>query len=633
MTHVLDADVRVGTELAGYRIEALLGRGGMGVVYLAEDLGLERKVALKLIAPQYGEDERFRVRFLAESRLAASIDHSHIIPVYEAGEAEGLLFIAMRYVEGTDLRTRLEEHGRLSPESAVDIIGQVAAALDAAHQRGLVHRDVKPANILIGREDGREHCYLCDFGLSKGVATDTEPADPSRLTGTAAYVAPEQIASEAVDRRADVYSLGCVLYECLTGEAPFRSPRAVAVLWAHLQEAPPAVSGRNPELPAALDPVLDKALAKLAHDRFGSCAEFVEAAREALGLGLETGAWVRRHAPPLLGVAGLLVLAAVLLGVLLQRGGNVPGLPPIRVDSLVRVDPATNKPTTVIPMGASATGVAVTNDVVWVVSSDQRSVTMIDAKTNTALRTIQADRPTDIAIGEGAAWVVSFVEGTLTKLDGRTGDLRERIDLGPNISATSVAIGEDAAWVVNAAVVGDEYTVIRIGAATGSAVIAIPLRSRPADVAVGAGAVWVAGGGLEPTLSRIDPATNEVVATAALLFAPQDIAVGEGAVWISNRGDDSISRFDPETNRITGTISVGRAPAGISIGGGSVWVTNDLDRTVSRVDPKTDEVVATIDVGSRPDDIAVGADGVWVTVRAQRGTENGGADGSQPDSA
>ena len=218
-------DPRVGTELAGYRIESLLGWGGMSVVYLAEDLRLKRRVALKLLAAGLAEDESFRDRFLRESELAASIDHPNIVPIYEAGTTEDLLFIAMRYVEGRDLRERLQR-GRLDPADAIGILAQVASALDAAHARGLVHRDVKPSNVLLdlgARPDGSDHVYLADFGLTKRVSEETGVGDDGHLLGTIDYVAPEQIAGEEIDGRADVYSLGCVLYECLVGQPPFRA--------------------------------------------------------------------------------------------------------------------------------------------------------------------------------------------------------------------------------------------------------------------------------------------------------------------------------------------------------------------------------------------------------------------------
>ena len=230
-------DPRVGTEVAGYRIESLLGFGGMSVVYLAEDLRLKRKVALKLLAASLAEDESFRDRFLRESELAASIDHPNIVPIYEAGTTDDLLFIAMRYVEGSDLKERLQR-GRLDPGEAIGILAQVASALDAAHARGLVHRDVKPSNVLLdtgARPDGSDHVYLADFGLTKRVSEETGIGEDGHLMGTIDYVAPEQIAGEEIDGRADVYSLGCVLYECLVGQPPFRRDSDTAVVFAHLE--------------------------------------------------------------------------------------------------------------------------------------------------------------------------------------------------------------------------------------------------------------------------------------------------------------------------------------------------------------------------------------------------------------
>ncbi len=276
--HVSD-DPRVGTELAGYRIESLLGVGGMSVVYLAEDLRLKRRVALKLLAASLAEDESFRDRFLRESELAASIDHPSIVPIYEAGSADGRLFIAMRYVEGRDLGERLQG-GRLDPADAIGILGQVASALDAAHARGLVHRDVKPSNVLLdagARPDGSDHVYLADFGLTSTVSDDSD-RDAANLMGTIDYIAPEQIAGEEVDGRADVYSLGCVLYECLVGRPPFGRDSELAVVFAHLEAEPPAPSAERPELPPALDAVIARALAKEPEERHGSCRELVQAA-------------------------------------------------------------------------------------------------------------------------------------------------------------------------------------------------------------------------------------------------------------------------------------------------------------------------------------------------------------------
>ena len=271
-------ELRPGDRLAAYQIEAVVGRGGMGVVYRATDPRLGRRVALKLIAPGLAKDEGFRERFLRESQLAASLDHSNVVPVYEAGESGPHLYIAMRFVDGIDLKTLLTREGPLDPERAVALIGQIADALDAAHARGLVHRDVKPVNILVTDESGREHCYLSDFGLSRTSDHETGHAEPTHLSGTIAYTAPEQITREAVTGRADLYSLACVLYECVAGHPPFERRRPMAVLVAHVQEPPPPL----PHFPA-LDRVLMQALAKVPSERHPTCGDFVRAARSAFG--------------------------------------------------------------------------------------------------------------------------------------------------------------------------------------------------------------------------------------------------------------------------------------------------------------------------------------------------------------
>jgi serine/threonine protein kinase len=260
-------DSRIGTTIAGYRIERLLGRGGMGRVYLAEDTRLGRKVALKLLDPELAEDQRFRDRFTRESRLAASLDHPNVVPIHEAGEADGVLFIAMRYVEGTDLARLIERGGPLSPERTLTIVSQVAAALDAAHRRGLIHRDVKPGNILVGEDD---HTYLTDFGLIKRREQGTALTKTGQFMGSVDYAAPEQIEGRDVDGRADVYSLGCVLYECLTGEPPYPRDSEVAVLYAHLNDPVPRPTDKRPELPAGVDAIVGKAMAKEPEERYGS---------------------------------------------------------------------------------------------------------------------------------------------------------------------------------------------------------------------------------------------------------------------------------------------------------------------------------------------------------------------------
>jgi WD40 repeat protein len=267
-------------EIAGYRIIRPLGEGGMGAVFLAEDPRLGRRVALKVLRSELAGDDVYRKRFLRESKLAATVDHPNIIPIYQADEADGVLYIAMRYVEGVNLSGLIREQGRLDLEPAVWIISQVGSALDAAHDHGLVHRDVKPSNILIAAgHGGLPHAYLADFGLIKRVRSDAHLTGTGQILGTIDYTAPEQIQARAVDPRADIYSLGCVLYQCLTGSVPFPRDQDVAVMWAHLQEQPPSMVAIRTDLPSGLDGVLSRAMAKSPDDRFSTCGEFVAGLR------------------------------------------------------------------------------------------------------------------------------------------------------------------------------------------------------------------------------------------------------------------------------------------------------------------------------------------------------------------
>jgi serine/threonine protein kinase len=273
-----------GREIAGYRIESEIGRGGMAVVYRAHDLRLDRTVALKLLAPELARNDTFRKRFTHESRVAASIDHPHIVPVFEAGEADGVLYIAMRYVAGSDLRHLLDRQGPLPLAQTVRIAGQVASALDAAHEHGLVHRDVKPGNVLVARgtdSDHPEHVYLTDFGLTKKSLSLTGFTSVGQFVGTLDYVAPEQISGRPVDGRCDVYGLACVVHEALAGHPPFRRDDDMALLWAHQYDTPPALTGSRPDLPPAVDAVFTKALAKSPDDRYDSCLALVAALRTA----------------------------------------------------------------------------------------------------------------------------------------------------------------------------------------------------------------------------------------------------------------------------------------------------------------------------------------------------------------
>ncbi len=284
------SQLAIGSQVAGYQIVEQIGRGGMAVVYRAFDSRLDRSVALKILAPELARDAAFRQRFLREMRAAAAVDHPHIVPVFDAGDAEEHLYIAMRYVSGQDMRTLLNRERTLPAIRTAHIVTQVASALDEAHSHGLVHRDVKPGNMLLGRVAGSgqpDHVYLSDFGLSKQSLSQVSITSTGEFLGTLDYMAPEQIESRQVDGRADQYSLACTAYEMLAGEPPFRREQGLAVMWAQLSTPAPPLTAKRPDLPPAVDEVMAKALAKTPADRYRACGDFADALRAACRIRLD----------------------------------------------------------------------------------------------------------------------------------------------------------------------------------------------------------------------------------------------------------------------------------------------------------------------------------------------------------
>jgi hypothetical protein len=274
---------KIGDEFAGYLLEEMIGHGGMSIVYRARHLELERSVALKLLAPDLSDDPAFQERFIRESRLAAGLDHPNVIPIYDAGEQDGVFYIAMRYVPGSNLKALLRRTGPLDPATTISVIGQIASALTTAHEKGLVHRDVKPANVLIvegAGADDSNHVYLSDFGIAKQQTSNVTRT--GMFIGTAEYASPEQIEGKELDGRSDVYSLGCVLYQCLTGNPAYEKDSEVALIYAHLLEPPPSTRSARPELSPAIDDVIAKAMAKNPDDRHASARELAASVRQAL---------------------------------------------------------------------------------------------------------------------------------------------------------------------------------------------------------------------------------------------------------------------------------------------------------------------------------------------------------------
>jgi YVTN family beta-propeller protein len=601
----LRPQLTAGEDLASYRIEGLVGRGGMGEVYRAVDLRLGRPVALKILAPEIADDERFRERFLRESRLAASLDHPNVLPIYEAGDSLGRLFIAMRFVDGTDLRLLLRGSSPLDPEHALALLAPVAGALDAAHARGLVHRDVKPGNVLIARGQ-EDHVYLSDFGLT---TLSSELGDTGPFTGTAAYAAPELVTGGKVDARSDVYALGCVLFECLTGEPPYRGDSVMGVLWGHVNDPVPTASERNRALPAAVDAVLRKALAKNPAKRPPSCRALIESARSALGLAERR---VARRLPVIATVAAGAAAVALLTAIWLPRGdGAAAG-----GGSIVRIDPATNEVVQTAPVGGRLTAVATSRHEVWATDAGASTVVRLDSASAAMRSSSSRGVPSDVAVAGTRAAVANGTAGTVAVFDV-SGAFKGVIQLGGfAYSDASVASDSRWAWVAS----GRTLTRLDLLTLVRADTIELPLPRDDelhgdlfvTDVAVGDGSVWIAGDAVNPTLWRVDPSGQRRTTTVALPFGPDAVTVADGAVWVANQLDDSVTRVDATSGRVGPTIAVGREPVALAVGDGAVWVANRLDGTVSRIDPRTNRVTDTIAVGDAVEDVAVGAGAVWV---------------------
>jgi ABC-type branched-subunit amino acid transport system substrate-binding protein/streptogramin lyase/predicted Ser/Thr protein kinase len=608
-----------GTTFAGYRVESLIGRGGMGVVYLARDLRLDRPVALKLIAPELADDEQFRARFLREPKLAASLDHPNVIPIYEAGEHDGQLYLAMRFVEGSDLRTLLEREGKLSPERTLAILAQVAGALDAAHRRALVHRDMKPANVLLD-QDG--HAYLTDFGITKqlgGASTDT-----GRIVGTLDYLAPEQIRGDPVDGRTDSYALACVLYECLAGKPPFRRATEAETMWAHMQDPPPPLRGH-----ARVDAVLRKALAKDTEARYRTCGELIADAATALGLELP-GAPPRpivpealhRRAPAMITLGGVVLAVAVGLAILAMTGGDDGGGAEPLGNGVAALDPASGSVDTFVDSPEVPGNVAVGEGAVWMLENERASVARIDPETKRVTRRFKTEGiPSELAVGEGAVWIGQAGGGDsinatvgVSRLDPDSGrvtrTVRLRGDTGvlPVAGAPRIAVGAGAVWAAN-----PDGSISRIDPETGRLEATIETGTEAFTIAAGKEGVWFLGG--DSAVARIDPRRNRVAQKirvgSSTLFS---VAIGAGSVWAAARDQGVVWRIEPrEGGPATRTIDVGVGVSFVSFGEGAVWAANYADGIVSRIDPSRNRVTARTSVGA-PQAIAAGAGAAWVSV-------------------
>ncbi|MEO8687568.1 MAG: ABC transporter substrate-binding protein [Solirubrobacteraceae bacterium] len=613
--------------MGSYRIEALLGRGGMGVVYRADDLRLGRKVALKLLASHVTEDARFRSRFLVESRLAASIDHAGIVPIYEAGESDGQLYIAMRYVEGTDLGSLLHREGPLEPQRAVGLVAQLGYALDAAHARGLAHRDVKPSNALIAMEGAEEHVYLADFGLTERIATAGGVTAGDRLVGTVDYLAPERIAGEPADGRADLYSLGCVLCEALTGEVPFPRDSEVAAIYAHLEEDPPRVSERRAGVPVALDDVVSRAMAKDPERRWQSGAELAAAARAALAPPAADApaqaVRVRRRPPRRLAAPAAAVLAALALVsvMLVVRSGAGGDLAIADADAVAVIDPGKHSLLADIPVGSSPSQVTAGAGALWVANEAGGTVSRLDRRTRAVSQTITVGNgPTAVAVGAGGVWVVNTLDGTLKWISPATNEVVRTIPAGNSPSGVCVTAG--AVWVASTydrSIV--RFDPVKLRTTTTS------LDDQPTHLACGGGSVWATSQS-SGTVTQLSPGRSRaaVMRRISVGRSPNGLAWEHGALWVANTEDGTVSRIDGRSGVQTAVIGLGSqsGPTSVVAAAGGVWVANERAGTVARIDAARNRVAQTLKTGNHPQGLVVVDGALWVSVRATGAQHRGG---------
>jgi DNA-binding beta-propeller fold protein YncE/predicted Ser/Thr protein kinase len=574
----------------------------MGVVYRATQLALDRPVALKVIAHELAGDEKFRRRFLSESRLAARLEHPAVVPVYDAREDEGELIVSMRLIEGGDLRKLIDRNGPLEPARAIHLLGQVAEALDAAHAAGIVHRDVKPHNILV---EG-ERAYLSDFGLAKAYA-ETGPGSGVSIVGTVEYMAPEQWRGERVGPAADVYALGCVLYEALTGIVPYARKEA----------------DTEPEIPKGIEAVIERAVAKDPSGRYPTAGALMAAAGEREGatpaatqvlsahderptarivdeplrrkrLTTRTKQWVGAGVAAAAGAIAVLVLLLGGDGVSVSSPIAVAD-PPLRLavgpqtvwvtsaadGTLSALDPDTRRVISKLRVGRGVAGVTIGAGSIWVSNPRSGAVLRVDPPGRVTARIAVGGSPGAIVSGGGRIWVADQGGAGVTAIDAKRARIEKR-GLGTHTAPLRLAVGAGGLWASSASTA----TVRRIDLGTMSVDPPILAGRGPAGVTVGNGLVWVANG-RSTTVTRIDPATHSTLGDPIEVGErPGGIDAGTSAVWVATAADDSVTRLDLTSGEPIGDpIHVGPQPGAVVVGAEAVWVANNGDGTVTRIEP------------------------------------------------
>lgn len=613
------AGLPVGSEVAGYRIEAVAGEGGMGVVYVATQLALQRRVALKVIAPDLARDPRFQERFKSESLLAASIEHPNVIPVYEAGERDGLLYLVMRYVEGTDLRALLDREGVLDPPRAARLLAQVAAALSGAHRQGLVHRDVKPANVLVvsDPDDGHEHAYLTDFGIAREMSATGGMTRTGAVVGTVDYLAPERLEGHRGDARADVYAFGCMLFESLTGDIPYPRDSDVAKMFAHANAPVPSLREARPDVPASLADVVGRCMAKDPVERYADAGAVARATTGAVGATPAEGTQQPTFQPE----ATVVTAPEPTVEPEPERAIEPDPEPAIEPDPQSPAPPAdaSREATTSaldsaaakkrLPIGALlGILVAVVGAAVLILTLAGGDAPEGKNASGAGGATPIPGGPDGLAVVGGKVWVASAQADKLTPIDTDTGEPGTAVKVGNDPDSVTGAAG--SVWVTNT----EDGTVSRVDESSGKPKGApLPVGTGPEGIASGLGSVFVANSG-DGTLVDLDPSSGGVRGTAELGGKPIGVAVGAGKVWVTDVEGGRLLRVDPKDGS-SKPIEVGSDPRGVAVSGGSVWVANSGDGTVSRVDEATGKVKQAIKVGGGPREIAAaGSDGVWVSL-------------------
>ncbi len=623
-----------GATFAGHRIEGLAGRGGMGVVYKATHIALDHVVALKVISPGLAQDERFRRRFGEESRIAVSIRHPNVVAIHHAGEENGLLFVTMDLIDGSDLRGLLHVHGQMDPQHAARVIDQVASALDAAHARGLVHRDIKPGNILVEGEGTDERVYLTDFGLARMVEASTGVTATGAFVGTLDYVAPEQIRGERVDARADVYALACVLFEMLTANPPFAArDDKVAKMYAHLQEEPPRVRLTRPELPRELDAVVGRALEKDPEDRYPSAGDFARAVDAALQgqptIEAERSVAIGAAAP---GPPEATTTAERerVAAIAEDEAGAEPVTDAIPSAATEGMPPEPAAPAARpkrgrgpwIALGAGAVAVAVVaaialggggGDEKGAAGSSTAAPGSGDggSTSTTPDAKVEGDPvavgklPVNVIHGQEGIWVTNRVGNSVSLVDGDPAKQLAQFPL--DFKPEGIAVADGSIWVGGY----NAPTLMRLNPDDGTVQDQVEVGTPPGNVAFANGAIWVANSGAN-TITKVDPATANVVQTITVGTSPYGLAAGDGGLWVTNRDDGTIQRINPVNGNPDPPIEVGSKPKGIAVANGAEWVANSGDGTVSQV--VNGLAQKPIDVGVEPRGVAAGFGSVWVAV-------------------